>query len=315
MEWYETVFLICGIIVGIIILVLVIAYVCYMQAFHHKPKPIKNSDEILLPNDEIYKKHQDLIKEDIINARCMPFKEYTIKSFDNLTLYGKYFENFKNAPIEIMFHGYKGSGERDLSTGIRRAKECGHNCLIVDQRAHGKSEGFVISFGINEHLDCLAWIDFVIKTFGVDVKIMLTGISMGAATVMMAAGKDLPKNVFGVLADCGYDEPKTIIKKYIKDMHLPPNLCYPFVRLGAYIFGKFNLEAASPIKNLQNAKIPVLFIHGNCDSFVPYQMSENLYAVCSSKKKLVIIDNAEHGVSYLVCPFTYINEVKEFFEY
>ena len=98
-------------------------------------------------------------------SRKMNYKKVSIKSYDGLSLVGKYYENFKDATIEIMFHGYRGSGERDLSTGIRRAKLCGRNAFIVDQRAHGKSEGHTISFGINERRDCLEWIKFVINHF------------------------------------------------------------------------------------------------------------------------------------------------------
>mgnify|MGYP003305301600 CR=1 FL=1 len=219
----------------------------------------------------------------------------------------------KSAPIEILFHGYKGSGERDLSTGVKRAFKCKRNALIVDQRASGKSAGHTITFGINERHDCLSWTNFVVKHFGDDVKIILTGISMGAATVLLASSMDLPKNVVGILADCGYDKASNMIKKVIKEMKLPANFFYPLVKLGAKIFGHFNLEETSPYESVQNSKVPIIFIHGDNDSFVPYYMSDNLYNVCSSKKKLVKISNADHGVSYLVDPDTYIDELNNFF--
>ena len=96
-------------------------------------------------------------------------------------------------------------------------------------------------------------------------------------------------------------------------MKLPPSLCYPLVKLGAKIFGHFNIEETSPYEAVQNSKVPIIFIHGDNDSLVPYYMSEKLYNVCSSKKKLVKISNADHGVSYLVDPDTYINELNNFF--
>ena len=213
-----------------------------------------------------------------------------------------------------MFHGYRGSGERDLSTGIIRAKACGRNVLIVDQRAHGKSEGHTISFGIKERFDCLSWINFAIEEFGSDVKIILTGISMGAATVMMASNLSLPKNVIGILADCGYDSPRNIIKKYIYDMRLPGNLLIPFVKLGGLIFGHFNLDSTTALECVKESKVPIIFIHGECDTFVPCYMSTNLYNACTNKKHLVIIKNAEHGVSYLEDPETYVNELNNFFK-
>ena len=149
-------------------------------------------------------------------ARKLVTEEFSIVSFDGLRLYGKFYEYEPDAPIELMFHGYRGSAERDLCGGVQRCFALGRSCLIVDQRTSEKSEGHVISFGINERRDCRAWVDFAVEHFGPDVKIVLTGISMGAATVMMAAGEPLPANVIGVLADCGYTSAKDIIKKVIR---------------------------------------------------------------------------------------------------
>ena len=238
----------------------------------------------------------------------------TIKSFDGLTLKGKYYEYQKGASIELMMHGYKGNGERDLSTGVLRAFKCKRNVLLVDQRASGKSEGKTITFGVNESKDCLKWVDHLIETFGEDVKIYLTGVSMGASTVINAASnEDLPKNVIGVLADCGYDSQKDMIKKYVQDMKLPPNFFYIFIKLGAKLFGKFNLEEIIPIEAVKKIKIPVIFIHGDSDDFVPCYMSKNLYEACNSEKKLVIIESSDHGVAYMVQPDYYIEELNKVF--
>lgn len=309
MEWYYIVLISFTII---ILLTLIISFICYLMTFYSNNKDL-TSGEIILPNMPIYQLFKDDIIKDITDVRSIKSEEFSIKSFDGLTLYGKYYECIKGAPIEIMFHGYKGSGERDLSTGVKRAFKCNRNALIVDQRASGKSEGHTISFGINERHDCLSWTNFVVNHFGNDVKIILTGISMGAATVLLASSMDLPKNVIGILADCGYDKARDIIKKVIKEMKLPSNFFYPFVKLGAKIFGHFNLEETSPYESVQKSKVPIIFIHGDIDSFVPYYMSDNLYNVCSTKKKLVKVLNADHGVSYLVDPDTYISELNNFF--
>ena len=164
-----------------------------------------NKIDLTFPNNPIYNTYKDKILEDILEVRKMPHENVSITSFDGLKLVGKYFEYQKGNPIEIMFHGYKGNSERDMSTGVKRAHICKRNALIVDQRASGYSEGHFISFGVNEVKDCMKWIEFVIEKFGKDVKIILTGISMGAATVMNASSMDLPENVIGILADCGYD--------------------------------------------------------------------------------------------------------------
>ena len=309
MDWYFVV-LICFFV--LILLLIIPTFVSYMMTFYSKHKDL-TSDEIILPNQPIYQLFKDNITKDITDVRNLKYEEFSIKSFDGLTLYGKYYEFSKCAPIEIMFHGYRGSGERDLSTGVKRAFKCKRNALVVDQRASGKSEGHTISFGINERHDCLSWTNFVVNHFGKDVKIILTGISMGAATVLLASSMDLPQNVVGILADCGYDKASNMIKKVIKEMKLPANFLYPFVKLGARIFGHFNLEETTPYEAVKNSKVPIIFIHGDKDGLVPDYMSEKLYNVCSSKKKLVIISNADHGVSYLVDPETYLTELNDFF--
>jgi fermentation-respiration switch protein FrsA (DUF1100 family) len=212
-----------------------------------------------------------------------------------------------------MFHGYRGNGERDLSGGVHRCFQLGHSALIVEQRCSGKSAGNVITFGVNEHKDCLSWIDFAVKTFGPDVKIILTGISMGAATVLTAAGTPLPPNVIGVLADCGYTSAEDIIKIVIKRLNLPVNLAYIFVRLGAHIFGRFDLHGPSPIEAMRHCSVPVIFYHGEADDFVPCDMSHKNYEACVSRKKLVTIPGAGHGLCYPVAPEQYLHALREFF--
>jgi fermentation-respiration switch protein FrsA (DUF1100 family) len=183
----------------------------------------------------------------------------------------------------------------------------------VDQRCAGGSEGRTITFGINEHRDARVWLDFMLRRFGPEVKIILTGLSMGAATVMMAAGTDLPPQVVGVLADCGYSSAKEIIGLAIKQMGLPVKLSYPFARLGARIFGGFDPEETSPVEALKKAKVPVIFFHGEADSLVPCHMSRTCYEACASRKKLVTVPGAEHGLSYPTDPETYLAALREFF--
>ena len=151
------------------------------------------------------------------------------------------------------------------------------------------------------------------KHFGPDVRIILTGISMGAATVMMAAGEPLPKNVVGVLADCGYSSPKEIILEVLKQMKLPPKLCYPFVKLAARIYGHFDLEENAPVEAMKRAKVPVIFFHGEADDFVPCAMSRQCFAACASRKKLVTVPGAGHGLSYPMDVEGYLAAVRAFF--
>ena len=136
---------------------------------------------------------------------------------------------------------------------------------------------------------------------------------MGAATVMMAAGTDLPPQVVGVLADCGYSSAKEIIGLAIKQMGLPVKLSYPFARLGARIFGGFDPEETSPVEALKKAKVPVIFFHGEADDFVPCYMSKACFDACASRKRLVTVPGAGHGLSYPKDPEGYIRAVREFF--
>ena len=138
---------------------------------------------------------------------------------------------------------------------------------------------------------------------------------MGAATVAIAAGEKLPKNVIAALADCGYTSAKDIIKKVMTDLKLPPKIFYPFVKFGARIYGGFDLEQYSPIEAMKNCTIPIIFIHGTTDAFVPYEMSVENFNACTHKiKKLVTIENAGHGLAYLRDTDAYFKGIFEFDE-
>lgn len=302
-----------GLALLVALLIILITYICFRMVFYVPRKHEKPSDELPVPMGKIYEPYHHLMRHWIKEARCFKHEDFYIKSFDGLTLHAKYFEYEPGAVMEIMFHGYRGSAERDLSGGIQRCFSLGRSILLVDQRTSCGSEGNVISFGINEHRDCLAWVDFAVKHFGSDVKIILTGISMGASTVLMAAGKELPENVVGVLADCGFSSAKEIIKKCSRDLKIPAELIYPFIKLGAKLFGHFDLEEYTPLEAMKTCKLPVIFFHGEDDAFVPCHMSKDVYDACKSPKKIVTIPKAGHGLVYVVDNDLYFKSVVEFF--
>ena len=302
------------IILFLISIVLLISYICFRLAFY-SPATHKNcAEEYEIPIGEIYEPWRETMINWIKETRSLPYREFTIESFDGLTLHAKFYEYAPGATIELMMHGYRGNAERDLCGGVQRCFALGHSALLVDQRACGKSDGKVITFGIKEHQDCLRWVDLLIQTYGTDTKIILTGISMGASTVLMAAGQPLPKNVIGVLADCGYTSAKEIIKLVIRQMKLPPNLAYPFVKLGALLFVRFYPDKDYSISSVSRCKVPVIFYHGESDDFVPCYMSKENFDACASKKELVTIPGAGHGLSYLVAPEKYLSTLRRFFE-
>ncbi len=297
---------------GILLLAgLITCYICFRMAFYAPRKP--ESGEFSLPDGKIYEAYREQMTAWAMQVRNMPCEDMEIVSFDGLILRGKFYEYAPDAPIELMFHGYRGKAERDLCGGVQRCFALGRSALLVDQRACGRSEGRVITFGIREYRDCLSWLTFMEQRFGRERKIILCGISMGAATVLMAADQDLPDNVIGVLADCGYSSPKAIIQKVIGQMGLPPGLAYPFVKWGARLFGGFNLEEKSPVESVKNAKVPVIFFHGESDDFVPCDMSRENYEACSAPKRLETTPGAGHGLCYLVDGEGYLQALREFF--
>ena len=283
---------------GILLLVLGTALVCFFMVFYSPTRKPLGEGEYQIPPGEVYAPFRDAIIGWTDDIRAMPHEQVSITSHDGLTLRGRYYEFSPDAPMELMFHGYKGNAERDLCGGVARAFAVGHSALIVDHRASGTSDGHIISFGINEHKDCLRWIEFAREHYGADKRLILTGISMGAATVMMASGCELPDNILYVLADCGYTSPREIIKKVMRDMHLPTGIFYPFVKLGARLFGRFDLEETSPVEAMARCRVPVVFAHGDNDAYVPCDMSRENYAVCHTPKKLIIIHGAGHGLCY-----------------
>ena len=303
------------IIIAIILVavVLITAYVCFRITFYVTKKQKTRTEEYPIPKGKVYEPWREKMIDWIKETRSLPCREFTIQSFDGLTLHGKFYEYTPGATIELMIHGYRGNAERDLCGGVQRCFALGHSALVIDQRGSGKSQGNVMTFGIREHRDCLKWIELLIETFGPDTKIILTGISMGASTVLMAAGQSLPKNVIGVLADCGYTSAKEIITLVIRMLKLPPKLAYPFVKLGALLYGGFRLEKDSAVSAMTRCKIPVIFYHGESDDFVPCYMSQQNYDACTSKKQLVTIPDAGHGLCYLVNPDRYLSTLKSFF--
>ena len=305
-------FWILGAAAGVALLLLVIVVYCFFKCFYMPPRKEIGADEYPIPPGKVYEPFRERMIKWMQEMRTTPHEDVWITSFDGLKLHANYYECRKGAPTEIMFHGYRGSAERDLCGGLARCFLIGRNVIIVDQRCAGKSEGSVITFGINEHKDCLAWIDYAVKRFGDEQQLILSGVSMGAATVMMASGYKLPKNVVHTIADCGYTSPKEIIKKVIRDMHLPADALYPFVKLAARWLGHFDLEEFSPLEAMKKSTVPVIFYHGDTDDFVPWEMTEELYTACTSKKEFITIEGAGHGLAFPQDKEKYLTTLAEF---
>ena len=303
--------LLVGIILVSLLLILFIGlFIIYYMTFYNSKKSKKNFLDIM-SSDE-YAIYREMIKNNIDKVKSIPFEKVTIKSKDGLTLVAKYYHVADGAPVDIQCHGYKGNGLRDFSGGLQMSLNNGHNVLLIDHRGQGESSGHTITFGIKERFDVLNWISYINNKFN-NPKIFLIGISMGAATVLMTLGFNLPYNVVGIIADCPYTSPKEIILKVVRDMHLPSTILAPFITLSAFVLGGFRLNQYSSIKGVENSKLPILIVHGKKDTFVPYKMSENLKTI-NQNIQLELFDNAPHGMSYLVDEKRYVNLVRKFVE-
>ena len=300
------------ILLGLLVLILAGAWVCFYITFYVPERSKTPKEEFELPKGKIYEPYADSMIGWMKEVRAIPSREYTITTFDGKKLHGRFYEYAPGAPVELMFHGYRGAAERDLCGGVQRCFKLGHSAFLVDQRGSRDSEGNVITFGVKEHRDCRKWAEFLVKEFGPEVKIILCGISMGATTVLMAAGEELPENVVGVLADCGFTSARDIIHKVIRQMKLPLWPVYPLIRLGARLFGRFRLEDSDALEAMKRCRLPVIFFHGTDDDFVPCAMSEENYAACAAPKELVCIPKAGHGLCYLIDPPGYLDALRKF---
>ncbi len=284
------------------------AYYAYRIAFY---SPRKDRDRIKPLEGEKYDRHREEMRRLFHQLKDRPCEFVTVTSHDGLTLSGRYYHVKDGAPLDIGFHGYRSSPLTDFSGGSELSFELEHNLLLIDQRAHGRSEGRTIAFGIQERQDLLKWVEYAVERFGSDVKILLYGISMGGATVLLASELPLPENVRGIIADCPYSAPIDIILHVGKNMPIPNWLIRPFAILGAKIYGGFDLTESDAKKAVKHTKVPILIIHGEADGFVPQEMSD----IAQSNPQMVqrhTFPGADHGLSYLVDKNRYCSIVKNF---
>ena len=292
------------------VLILVVSRFCYKMAFYSLNE--QEQDIYVIPPGKQYEAVADEILNTIHEVDGLPFELVSTKAHDGITLMGRYYHFSDGAPLQILFHGYRGCGVREFAGNNRLAADLGFNALVVDERAHGKSGGHTITFGIKERYDCVSWVNYAVERFGTNTTIFLSGVSMGAAAVLMASSLDLPRNVKGITADCPFSSPGEIIRKVSRDAKLPPWISYPFAVLGALIYGKFRLWAGSALSAVRNTRIPILLIHGEDDLFVPCEMSRRIYNACAGPAELVIVPGAGHGISYFTDTKLYHDVFRDF---
>ncbi|MGN0437067.1 MAG: alpha/beta hydrolase [Lachnospiraceae bacterium] len=234
---------------------------------------------------------------------AQPHEDVHITTFDGLRLHGVYFpaasQQSTKKRVVIAFHGYTSQSLKDFTGLAGYYLNHGYAMLQPDARAHGDSEGEYIGFGCLDRKDALKWIDWVIGQCGEDVEIILHGISMGATTALMTCGLDLPEQVKGIVSDCGFTSPKEVFTHVLHSMyHLPAFPAIQGADVVNRIFAGYGMDECNAKREVAKAEIPILFIHGEKDTFVPASMCKELYDCCASRKELLIIPGAAHGESY-----------------
>ena len=240
------------------------------------------------------------------------YTDETLTSFDNLNLhaYKVLNQNDSNKWV-ITVHGYTSEGI-NMSSYAKNYYDMGYNVLIPDLRSHGLSEGDYIGMGWDDRLDIIDWINTILE-YNPNAEIVLHGVSMGAATVSMVSGEDLPSNVKAIVADCGYTSVWDEFAYQLDDLFSLPE--FPILNVSslvAKVRAGYFLGEASTLKQVAKSKTPILFIHGDEDDFVPYYMMEELYNATSSEKEMLTIKNAGHAKASEVDPETYWTTVSNF---
>lgn len=287
-------------------------YCLWASVFRHR-QPDLATEEGFLRSE--YAKYAEHILPGGAWIRSKEPEPWQVVSYDGKLLSGLFIAHENAKGTVVFFHGYRSSCFVDFAAGVQFYYNEGYNLLLCDQRAHGKSQGRVISYGVKERYDVVSWTTYLAMTFGEEHPIFLAGMSMGAATVLMASELEFCANIRGIVADCGFTGPWSILDHVMtRDYHIPGKIFLPVQNVFTRIFAGFSLKGASTVEALRHTALPVLLIHGTGDNFVPCRMSEENYAACAGEKKLLLVNGAGHAHSYLVDPLRYEDEVRTFLQ-
>lgn len=263
------------------------------------------------PNEAFLAAYQNAAK----NLAEKDLEEISLTASDGTVLIGHWYSCDCPKRLILAMHGWRSSWNRDFGLTADFLHENHCSILFAEQRGQCSSGGDYMGFGLTERYDCLEWIKWLTEQDTEHLPVYLHGVSMGAATVLMAAGLDLPENIHGIIADCGFTSPRAIWK-YVSDknLHIPYDVIAPIAD-GMF---KQNLMVApdeySTVTALENGKTPVLFIHGTDDQFVPVEMTYENYKACSAPKRLFVVPGADHGMSCHIDKDGYENAVKAFWD-
>ena len=282
----------------VMIFLIVFAITVLFWAF--KTAFIRNDKRLISFESGPLAEYKDVFDSSLEYLDTLNSERVYVKSYDGLRLAGSYYDNNNSDTTILLFHGYRSDGRFDFACAVKFYIELGLNVLVVDQRANGESEGLLITFGIKERKDVVVWTEFINKKFA-PKNIFLSGVSMGATTVMMASNLKLPENVRGIIADCGFTSAPEIIKKVARQaFKIDATIFLPILNFMCKIFGHFSIYETTTIKSLAESDIPIFFIHGKKDGFVPCEMTEQSHAAAKAEKYVCLVEDADHGISFLV---------------
>ncbi|MDO5009723.1 MAG: alpha/beta hydrolase [Intestinibacter bartlettii] len=301
---------ICLTVVITLLVVAIIAVFFTGNFFYNLAINPNASKKMIFSNDGL--SHHELTKEEEWLEKESKFEEVFTTSFDNLKLHGYQVLNKDTHKWAVTVHGYMADAF-SLSTKALHYYNIGYNVLAMDLRGHGKSKGNYIGMGYHDAKDLIKWIEYIISK-DEEAEILIHGVSMGAATVMIASSLDeLPKNVKVIIEDCGYTTALEQFKFQLKKLfNMPSFPILNIANLAVKIKAGYFLNEASPIEAVQKAKVPIMFIHGDGDKFVPFYMLDDLYNTCTSEKKKLVIEGASHAHAEDENPDKYWGEIDEF---
>lgn len=243
------------------------------------------------------------------------FEPLNLVSHDDMELSGYYLEAPKPTnKLVILTHGYLGNAKQMGLFGQYYHEELGFNIFMADARGHGKSEGDYYGFGWPDRLDLIDWTEKLVKKLGDDTEVIYHGLSMGAATVLMASGEEgLPRQVKAIVADSPYESVYQLFAYQMNRMfHLPAFPLLDSTSLLTKIRAGYLFKEASALSEVEKTEVPILYVHGNADTFVPVAMAQDLHQNTSSDSELYLVDGANHGESFAMDKAEYKNRVQHF---
>ncbi|MEG1520545.1 MAG: alpha/beta hydrolase [Clostridia bacterium] len=305
----KIVWIILAIVIAIaIILVLIasvafLAYVARRNQFKIFEKPLSKLSE-KIDGDEKYSVFYAEAKKRETYLNEQPLEIVEQKSHDGLKLVGRiYASEQKSNVVVLACHGCRSSGVSEFAFHSQYYHKKGFDMLLVDNRACGDSEGKYMTYGLKEARDNMLWIKYILNRYGDDVKIILHGISMGAATVLIMSGMDLPKNVVGIISESSYTSAFDEFKHQMKSaLNMSP---FPFLytmNLMGILIAKCSYRKVSPLEAVKKSRTKTLFMHGGNDNYVPIEMDEKLVEACAADAELHIVDGCIHARCYQTKP-------------